>query len=81
MRPPFNPATVLIPLTVDYQQMNLLLEGLGKLPFERVEGLYTGLRGHAARVMQQAEDAHNNPPPEVPQAPEAPAPVIEDPAP
>jgi hypothetical protein len=62
MNEKFDPANVPIPVTLNFQQVNLLLEGLGKLPFERVEALYLGLRQVALQTLQQAESAHNNPP-------------------
>jgi hypothetical protein len=53
----FNPDNVPIAVTLNFQQVNLLLEGLGKLPYERVEQLYTGLRTVAVQALQQAEQA------------------------
>lgn len=58
---PFKPNEVVIPLGLTYSQVNLVLEGLGKLPMERVEGLYTGIRGQAVKSMQEAEAAHLQP--------------------
>lgn len=55
---PFNPQAVPIQITMNYQQINLMLEGLGKLPFEKVETIYTALRSHAVTSIQQAEVAH-----------------------
>lgn len=51
----FDPKTVEIKYALSYDQVNLILEGLGKLPFERVESLYTGIRLHAAETMRAAE--------------------------
>lgn len=59
MQQPFNPASVPIQYTLNFQQVNLLLEGLGKLPHERVEQLYTAIRGAALQSLQAAEQAHN----------------------
>lgn len=60
MQQPFTPATVPINYTLNFQQVNLLLEGLGKLPYERVEQLYSAMRGAALRTLQDAEQAHND---------------------
>lgn len=59
MQQPFNPASVPINYTMNFQQVNLLLEGLGKLPHERVEQLYTAMRSVALQALQDAEQAHN----------------------
>jgi hypothetical protein len=57
----FNPANVPIYYTLSFQQVNLLLEGLGKLPYERVEQLYVGLRTVALQTLQAAEQAQAQP--------------------
>lgn len=54
----FNPNTVSIPLTFNFQQINLILEGLGKLPLEKVESLYVGIRTASFNTMNNAEQAH-----------------------
>lgn len=59
MQQPFNPASVPINYTLNFQQVNLLLEGLGKLPYERVEQLYSAIRGAALQALQAAEQAYN----------------------
>ena len=59
MQQPFNPASVPINYTLNFQQVNLLLEGLGKLPHERVEQLYNAMRGAALQTLQDAEQARN----------------------
>lgn len=59
MQQPFNPATVPINYTLNFQQVNLLLEGLGKLPYERVEQLYSAMRGAALQTLQDSEQAYN----------------------
>ncbi len=59
MQQPFNPASVPINYTLNFQQVNLLLEGLGKLPHERVEQLYNAMRGAALQTLQDAEQAYN----------------------
>jgi len=56
---PFSPASVPINYTLNFQQVNLLLEGLGKLPYERVEQLYSAMRGAALQALQAAEQAYN----------------------
>jgi len=58
MQQPFNPASVQINYTLNFQQVNLLLEGLGKLPYERVEQLYIAIRGTALKTLQDAEQSH-----------------------
>ena len=37
-------------------QVNLILSGLGKLPFEQVESLYMGIRNLALQSLQAAEE-------------------------
>lgn len=59
MQQPFNPAAVPINYTLNFQQVNLLLEGLGKLPYERVEQLYSAMRGAALQTLQDSEQAYN----------------------
>lgn len=59
MQQPFNPATVPINYTLNFQQVNLLLEGLGKLPYERVEQLYSAMRGAALQTLRDSEQAYN----------------------
>ena len=59
MSQPFNPAEVPINYTLNFQQVNLLLEGLGKLPYERVEQLYTALRSVGLNTLQDAEQTYN----------------------
>ena len=59
MQQPFNPASVPINYTLNFQQVNLLLEGLVKLPHERVEQLYNAMRSAALQTLQDAEQAHN----------------------
>lgn len=55
----FNPAAVPINYTLNFQHVNLLLEGLGKLPYERVEPLYSALRSAALQALKTAEQAHH----------------------
>lgn len=56
--PPFNPDSVVINIPVNYKQCNLLLEALGKLTFDRVEGLYNHVRTTGVTAMQAAEREH-----------------------
>lgn len=55
---PFNPAAVPITYVLDYPQVNLLLEALGKLPFEQVEELYLHMRLVAVQTIQEAQAQH-----------------------
>lgn len=55
---PFNPAEVPINYTFNFQQVNLLLEGLSELPRKKTDGFYEQLRGVALQTMQAAEAAH-----------------------
>lgn len=50
-----NPNQVPITLTLNVDQINLILEGLGTLPFARVEALATGIRQHAINRLKEAE--------------------------
>lgn len=59
MQQPFTPASVPINYTLNFQQVNLLLEGLGKLPYERVEQLYSAMRGAALQTLRDSEQAYN----------------------
>lgn len=59
MQQPFTPASVPINYTLNFQQVNLLLEGLGKLPYERVEQLYSAMRGAALQALRDSEQAYN----------------------
>lgn len=58
-----------IPFTFNLAQVNLVLEGLGKLPHERVDNLVIGIRSEAVRTLQAAEKAAQEqaaePPPKV----------------
>lgn len=58
MNQQFNPAAVPIQYTLTFQQVNLVLEGLGKLPYDRVEALYTAVRSIALQTLHAAEQAH-----------------------
>lgn len=50
-----NPNQVPITLTLNIEQINAILDGLGELPFKRVEGLATAIRNHAIQRLQEAE--------------------------
>lgn len=56
---PFNPAEVPINYTLNFNQVNLILEGLAELPRKRSEGFYDQFRAVALQTMQAAEAAHN----------------------
>lgn len=49
--------TVNIQLNLNITQVNLILEGLGKLSIDRAEGLFNGIRQYSVQVLQQAEAA------------------------
>lgn len=59
MQKSFNPISVPISYTLNFEQVNLLLEGLGKLPYERVEQLYVAVRSVALQTLQDAEQSYN----------------------
>ena len=54
----FNPIEVPIVPKLNYLQVELILEGLGKLPFERVDQFYTSLRELAISTLTEAEAAY-----------------------
>ena len=54
----FNPTDVPINITLRYQEINLILNALGKLPFDQVAPLYGLIHSEAIRVIQDAEKAH-----------------------
>lgn len=56
---PFNPADVPINYTLNFHQVNLILEGLNELPRKRTEGFYEQMRSVALSTLQAAEAAHN----------------------
>ncbi len=64
-----NPNQVPITLTLNVDQINMILDGLGELPFKRVEALASGIRAHAIQRLKEAEQealaATQAPPPEV----------------
>lgn len=55
---PFNPAEVPINYTLNFGQVNLILEGLAELPRKKTEGFFDQLRGVAVQTLQIAEAAH-----------------------
>lgn len=50
-----NPNQVPITLTLNVDQINMILDGLGELPFKRVEALATAIRNHAIQRLKEAE--------------------------
>lgn len=61
MAKPFDANQVPINVTLNLPQVNTILEGLGELPFKKVEGIYNGLREVALKTLQQAEAASKEP--------------------
>lgn len=61
MAQPFDANQVPINVTLNLPQVNTILEGLGELPFKKVEGIYNGLRDVALKTLQQAEAASKEP--------------------
>jgi len=55
----FNPAEVPINYTLNFNQVNLILEGLAELPRKKSEGFYDQFRAVALQTLQSAEAAHN----------------------
>ena len=55
---PFNPAAVPITFTLNFHQVNTILTGLGKLPYEEVENLYNTIRSVGINAMNDAETQH-----------------------
>lgn len=55
MQNQFNPLSVTIEPKLNYLQVGLILEGLGKLPFERVDQAYLSLRDMMQTALTQAE--------------------------
>lgn len=51
-----NPNQVPINYTLTLDQVNLILAGLGKLPFEQVSEFVNGIRSVALQALQQAEE-------------------------
>jgi hypothetical protein len=56
----FNPAEVPINYTLNFSQVNLILEGLAELPRKKTEGFFEQLRGVAVQTLQIAEAAHKD---------------------
>lgn len=67
MAQPFDANQVPINVTLNLPQVNTLLEGLGELPFKKVEGIYNGLREVALKTLQQAEASSKKPDPVIDQ--------------
>lgn len=56
-----NPNEVQITITLPLEAVNLVLEGLGKLPFEHVDRLVAGIRSAALQALKAAEEqAHQH---------------------
>lgn len=55
-----DPGQVPITITLNLAQVNLVLDGLGNLPFARVEQLYNGIRALALQTLQAAEQAYKD---------------------
>lgn len=62
----FDPNQVPIQYTFNVQQVNLILRGLGKMPFDEVEGLYLPIRQVALQTLSNAETAAKEQPAELP---------------
>ena len=54
----FNPAEVPINYTLNFNQVNLILEGLAELQRKRTEGFYDQFRAVALQTLKSAEDLH-----------------------
>lgn len=54
---PFNPAEVPISYTLNFNQVNLILEGLAELPRKKSEGFYDQFRAVALQTLKAAEEA------------------------
>lgn len=54
----FDPGQVPINFTLNFHQVNLILEGLAELPRKRSDGFYDQFRAVALQTLQTAEAAH-----------------------
>ena len=54
----FDPNNVPIALNFNLPQIQLVLKGLGKLPIEEGEGLYSAIRQAVGNTLQKAEAQH-----------------------
>lgn len=54
----FNPAEVPINYTLNFNQVNLILDGMAELPRKQTEGFYDQFRAVALQTLKQAEGAH-----------------------
>ncbi len=52
-----NPNQVPINYTLTLDHVNLILAGLGKLPFEQVSDLVNGIRSVALQALKEAEES------------------------
>lgn len=50
-----NPNQVPITITFNLEQINVVLESLGKMPFERVADLVNGIRSVSLETLKNAE--------------------------
>ena len=50
------PNEISFQLTLKLDQINLILEGLGKLSIDRAEGLFNGIRQYTMNTLQQVEE-------------------------
>ena len=56
MNPPMNPNQVPIHFVLRLDQVNVLLEGLGKLPYDRAVEMVNLIRGEALGALKIAEE-------------------------
>jgi hypothetical protein len=57
----FDPNSVNIVFTLNFAQVNLILEGLGELPVKRAGDFHAALRSAALQQIQAAEAKANEP--------------------
>lgn len=60
MEQKFDPGLVPIRFALNFQHVNLVLEELGKLPYEKVEQVYQTIRSIAVYTLQDAEREFND---------------------
>lgn len=51
-----NPNQVPITITFNLEQINVVIESLGKMPYERVADLVNGIRSVALNALKEAEE-------------------------
>ncbi len=54
----FNPNAVGLRFVFNFAQVDLIIKGLSKLPYDQVSEFITALRGHAVQQIQAAEAQH-----------------------